>query len=121
MSDKYVMQSVDTTQGLVMKAPRLKLDNTVFGVSVKDSAERLALSLNSGIMLVKSMKSGEVKSVNVDPNKVLKNDAFLSSFEVRDARVAPKYNFSKADPGMVNIFAHKGPDENGGNSGWGRG
>ena len=89
------------------------------GLSIATKAGKFQMSIDSGTMLVKSIKTGEVKTLAVEPGTVLKNVA-LSNFEVRDARVQPKYNFTKADPGMVNIFAHKGPDEPTGTTVWGR-
>lgn len=89
------------------------------GLSIATEAGKFQMSIDSGTMLAKSIKTGEVKTLAVEPGTVLKNVA-LSNFEVRDARVQPKYNFTKADPGMVNIFAHKGPDEPAGATALGR-
>lgn len=89
------------------------------GLSIATEAGKFQMSIDSGAMLAKSIKTGEVKTFVVEPGTVLKNVA-LGNFEVRDARVQPKHNFTKADPGMVNIFAHKGPDEPTGATGWGR-
>lgn len=89
------------------------------GLSIATEAGKFQMSIDSGAMLAKSVKTGEVKAFAVEPGTVLKN-VTLGNFEVRDARVQPKRNFTKADPGMVNIFAHKGPDEPTGAAGWGR-
>ena len=89
------------------------------GLSIATEAGKFQMSIDSGTMLAKSIKTGEVKTLAIEPGTVLKNVA-LSNFEVRDARVQPKYNFTKADPGMVNIFAHKGPDEPAGATALGR-
>lgn len=89
------------------------------GLSIATEAGKFQMSIDSGTMLAKSIKTGEVKTFAVEPGTVLKNVA-LGNFEVRDARVRPKHNFTKADPGMVNIFAHKGPDEPTGDYGMGR-
>lgn len=98
------------------------IDPRNMGLSIATEAGKFQMSIDSGAMLVKSIKTDEVKTVAIEPGTVLKNVA-LNNFEVRDARVQPKYNFTKADPGMVNIFAHKGPDEPTGATGatvWGR-
>lgn len=96
-----------------------QLRSQEMGLSIATEAGKFQMSIDSGAMLAKSIKTGEVKVFAIKPGTVLKNMA-LSNFEVRDARVQPKYNFTKADPGMVNIFAHKGPDEPTGVTGWGR-
>lgn len=95
------------------------IDLRNMGLSTATDADKFQMSIDSGAMLAKSIKTGEVKTFAVEPGKVLKNAA-LGNFEVRDARVQPKHNFTKADPGMVNIFAHKGPDEPTGVAGWER-
>ena len=95
------------------------IDPRDMGLSITTEAGKFQMSIDSGTMLAKSIKTGEVKALAVEPGTVLKNVA-LGNFEVRDARVQPKYNFTKADPGMVNIFAHKGPDEPTGATAWGR-
>ena len=102
-------------------AENLKLDRETLGLSVAGEAGKFKMALDSGAMMVKSVKTGEVKTLAIEPGTTLKNNVSLSGFEVRDDRVTPKHNFTKADPGMVNIFAHKGPDEAGSSSaGWGR-
>lgn len=102
-------------------AENLKLDREALGLSVASEAGKFKMALDSGAMMVKSVKTGEVKTLAIEPGIALKNNVSLSGFEVRDDRVTPKHNFTKADPGMVNIFAHKGPDEAGSSSaGWGR-
>lgn len=102
-------------------AENLKLDREALGLSVASEAGKFKMALDSGAMMVKSVKTGEVKTLAIEPGTALKNNVSLSGFEVRDDRVTPKHNFTKADPGMVNIFAHKGPDEAGSSSaGWGR-
>ena len=102
-------------------AENLKLDREALGLSVASEAGKFKMALDSGAMMVKSVKTGEVKTLAIEPGTTLKNNVSLSGFEVRDDRVTPKHNFTKADPGMVNIFAHKGPDEAGSSSaGWGR-
>ena len=102
-------------------AENLKLDREALGLSVASEAGKFKMVLDSGAMMVKSVKTGEVKTLAIEPGTTLKNNVSLSGFEVRDDRVTPKHNFTKADPGMVNIFAHKGPDEAGSSSaGWGR-
>ncbi len=68
-------------------------------------------AIKSGRILVKSVKSGEVKTLAIDDKVILTNPTMLNAFEVRDARVVPKQNYTKIDPNAVNIFAHKGPDE----------
>jgi hypothetical protein len=83
---------------------------SITGLSIATAAGKFQMSLDSGAMLVKSLKDGEVKTINIEPGTVL-NSAKLIDFEIRDARVQPTRNFTKADPGVVNIFAHKGPDE----------
>ena len=83
------------------------------------SPKDFQLSINSGMMLVKSVKGSEVKILNIEPKRVLRPIS-AEMLEVRDKRVQPKYNFSKADPDVVNIFAHKGPDEPSGTTGWGQ-
>lgn len=106
-----------------VKSDLIARQNTIdprrMGLSIATEAGKFQMSIDSGAMLAKSIKTGEVKTFAVEPGTVLKNVA-LSNFEVRDARVQPKHNFTKADPGMVNIFAHKGPDEPTGATGWGR-
>ena len=97
----------------------LQLKPQEMSLSIATEAGKFQMSIDSGTMLAKSVKTGEVKVFAVEPGTVLKNAA-LGNFEVRDARVQPKHNFTKADPGMVNIFAHKGPDEPTGATGWGR-
>ena len=102
-------------------AENLKLDRETLGLSVASEAGKFKMALDSGAMMVKSVKTGEVKTLAIEPGTMLKNNVSLSGFEVRDDRVTPKHNFTRADPGMVNIFAHKGPDEAGSSSaGWGR-
>lgn len=102
-------------------AENLKLDREALGLSVASEAGKFKMALDSGAMMVKSVKTGEVKTLAIEPGTTLKNNVSLSGFEVRDDRVTPKHNFTRADPGMVNIFAHKGPDEAGSSSaGWGR-
>lgn len=68
-------------------------------------------ALDPSRMLVKSIHTGELKTVNLNGAVALTVPTSISAYEVRDDRVAPKQNYSKIDPGMVNIFAHKGPDE----------
>ena len=102
-------------------AENLKLDREALGLSVASEAGKFKMALDSGAMMVKSVKTGEVKTLAIEPGTTLKNNISLSGFEVRDDRVTPKHNFTRADPGVVNIFAHKGPDEAGSSSaGWGR-
>ena len=94
------------------------IDPRSMSLSIATEAGKFQMSIDSGTMLAKSIKTGEVKTFAIEPGTVLKNVA-LGNFEVRDARVQPKYNFTKADPGVVNIFAHKGPDEPTGATVWG--
>lgn len=101
---------LDDTIKATASAQPLRLRAEDAGLSIATDAGKFQMSLDSGAMLAKSVKTGEVKTFAIRPGTVLKNIS-LGNFEVRDARVQPKYNFTKADPGMVNIFAHKGPDE----------
>lgn len=94
------------------------IDPRSMSLSIATEAGKFQMSIDSGTMLAKSIKTGEVKTFAIEPGTVLKNVA-LGDFEVRDVRVQPKHNFTKADPGMVNIFAHKGPDEPTGATVWG--
>lgn len=113
--------SLNGTVKATATAENLKLDREALGLSVASEAGKFKMALDSGAMMVKSVKTGEVKTLAIEPGTTLKNNISLSGFEVRDDRVTPKHNFTKADPGMVNIFAHKGPDEAGSSSaGWGR-
>ena len=120
---KFVSTLAQNTNSKASSAANLVKSDLVahqnMGLSIATEAGKFQMSIDSGTMLVKSIKTGEVKTLAVEPGTVLKNVA-LSNFEVRDARVRPKYNFTKADPGMVNIFAHKGPDEPTGATAWGR-
>ena len=120
---KFVPTLAQNTNSKASSAANLVKSDLVahqnMGLSIATEAGKFQMSIDSGAMLAKSIKTGEVKALAVEPGTVLKNVA-LGNFEVRDARVQPKYNFTKADPGMVNIFAHKGPDEPTGATGWGR-
>lgn len=108
--------SLNGTVKATATAENLKLDREALGLSVASEAGKFKMALDSGAMMVKSVKTGEVKTLAIEPGTTLKNNVSLSGFEVRDDRVTPKHNFTKADPGMVNIFAHKGPDEAGSSS-----
>lgn len=97
----------------------LESDTRKIGLSIATEAGKFQMSLDSGVLLAKSMKTGEVKAFDIEPGVILKNTS-VNNFEVRDSRVQPKHNFTKADPGVVNIFAHKGPDEPSNTVGWSR-
>lgn len=86
---------------------------------VNTDANKIKVALESGTMLVKSINTNEVKSVTVRPGAILKNIS-LSNFEIRDARVVPKHDFSQADSSFKNIFAHRGPNEPNNGSAFGR-
>ena len=111
--------TIDTNKSSLVAQPMVKPET--LGLSVASEAGKFKMALDSGAMMAKSVKTGEVRTLAIEPGIVLKNNVSLSGFEVRDDRVTPKHNFTRADPGMVNIFAHKGPDEAGSSSaGWGR-
>lgn len=111
--------AINANKSPLVAQPMVKPET--FGLSVASEAGKFKMALDSGAMMVKSVKTGKVKTLAIEPGTVLKNSVSLSGFEVRDDRVTPKHNFTRADPGMVNIFAHKGPDEAGSSSaGWGR-
>ena len=75
-----------------------------------DEQNHFIESFNAKTILVKSMQTGEVMTLDISNEVVLRNPT-LDAFEVRDNKVVPKYNFTRADADMVNIHAHKGPDE----------
>ena len=111
--------AIDANKSSLVAQPMVKPET--LGLSIASEAGKFKMALDSGAMMVKSVKTGEVRTLAIEPGTVLKNNISLSGFEIRDDRVTPKHNFTKADPGMVNIFAHKGPDEAGSSSaGWGR-
>ena len=111
--------TIDANKSSLVAQPMVKPET--LSLSVASEAGKFKMALDSGAMMVKSVKTGEVKTLAIEPGTTLKNNVSLSGFEVRDDRVTPKHNFTRADPGMVNIFAHKGPDEAGSSSaGWGR-
>lgn len=68
-------------------------------------------SLDASRMLVKSVKTGELKTVELSQDLKPVAPTSLDAYEIRDERIVPKQNYSKVDPDMLNIFAHKGPDE----------
>lgn len=80
-------------------------------VSLVPRAARFQKALNSGVMLVRSASTGALSNINVADSVQICSDSVLSNYTIRDKRVEPKQNYSKIDPSMVNIYAHKGPDE----------
>lgn len=102
---------IPTVTPMVQSAPSFVHHRDNAKISSHQHRDDFCHSLNAGTMLAKSLKTGEVKTINVESATVIRNPVSLSQFEVRDNRVVPKYNFTKADPGAVNIYAHKGPDE----------
>lgn len=82
-----------------------------FNGSLSNYANDFKQSLSSGQILVKSIKTGELKILTINQNIDIVVPMSLDAYEVRDNRVVPKQNYSKIDTDMVNIFMHKGKDE----------
>ena len=76
--------------------------------------DNFAQVLDSKEMLVKSVTTGQVKTIDVQGKFATVPDAAVANLSIRDDRVTPKQNYTRIDPSKVNLFAHKGPDENGG-------
>lgn len=76
-------------------------------------ADEFMKSFDSDTMLVKSISGKEVKTLNVKDKVKFDDIGDVSRIIVREDSIRPKQNYSKVDPQMKNIYAHKGPDEDG--------
>lgn len=76
-------------------------------------AEEFVKSLDSDTMLVKSINGADVKVLNVKDKVKFVNIGHVSHVIVRENSIRPKQNYTKVDPQIKNIYAHKGPDEDG--------
>lgn len=101
---------------LVSTPVSLPLSNKADTILVPRAA-KFKQSLKSGTMLVKSRSTGELSTLNIADQVQVCSDSILSNYVVRDKRVEPKQNYTKIDPSVVNIHAHKGPDEQPDNGG----
>lgn len=68
-----------------------KSNNARMGISLEEQRDIFVDALDVGAMLVKSVQTGEVKTLNIDTNTVLKNPVTLDAFEVRDTKVVRKH------------------------------
>ena len=65
-----------------------------------------------GKITTKSLYTGEVKKIdNNDISTIIPTIEKVDLSVIRDSRLAPKQNYSKVDAQIININAHKGPDE----------
>lgn len=58
-------------------------------------------AIDAALMFVKNGETIENTATYYDTTDVV----------IQDSLVAPKQNYSKADPDLVNLYAHKGMDE----------
>ena len=69
----------------------LRLDPERYETRARTQATMFRDAINSGTMLVKSVTTGETKTISLEPG-VIKRNISLSGFEVRDARIQPKHS-----------------------------
>ena len=66
---------------------------------------------DKSVLIAKSMKDDNVVSLRIDNSLILRNPVALDDFSVQDSQIVPRHNFSKADPGLMNIRVHACSDE----------